>query len=108
MYDFIRKWNSQEHVFKNCTIRAKADKPPEQRKANAKIYLVTKYLKEAAGSEKADDVDGDYRKSVVWYGDSQLVSWNRDTEKLEWNEDVMAMLDISITSGEIEQKMTQS
>eukprot|EP00975_Prorocentrum_lima_P037008 7789914-Prorocentrum_lima.AAC.1 len=41
VYKLLNMWIWGSHVFKGNTIRAKADRPPEQRKANAKIYLLT-------------------------------------------------------------------
>ena len=99
VFDFIRKWKVDEHEYKDRKIRARADKPPEQRKANGKIYSMAEHLR---STFVQTDVDADFKNGSVWLGDHEVVKWDMDTESFSWLEDGVQKCGVVIDRTEAE------
>ena len=103
VYDFIRKWKAQDEEdikFKGAAIRARADKPREQRKANGKIWSMAEYLRTTFQDKL---VHADFRNSSVWLGDWE-VKWDMDTEAFKWLEDGISDAAVVVDRAEAEAK----
>ena len=85
--------------FKGINIRARADKTPEQRKANSRIYGISQHIKNSATDY---EVDADYRRSKVWVGDYSVVSWNMNKECFEWDDHALSTLGLALNKEEAE------
>ena len=70
VFEFIQQWKDTGSEYKGKAIRARADKTPEQRKANSKIYKMAEHLKTAFIDR---DVDADFKRSSVWLGEWEVV-----------------------------------
>ena len=92
VFDFIDKWNRLELKYKEKTVKARAEKPPEKRKSNAKIYLMTEFLTKNAIEH---EFEADFKHASVWVDDiGELVSWNV-VEEFEWDNDVLTKAGIT-------------
>ena len=102
IYDFIRKWKTTDARFNDHPIRARADKSPEQRKANGKVYMAWQYLR-----EKFEDkgVDPDYTNSSVWIGEWEVAKWDAASETIQWLEEGIASAGVVIDRDEAARKM---
>ena len=99
MFGFIRDWKDEEFKYKEHVIRARADKTPEQRKANAKIYNISEYL----NSKFMDkEFDSEFKNAPVWLGDGEVVKWDSDSESFLWQEDVINKAGVVIDREEAE------
>lgn len=97
---FIRAWkNLPGSKFKGNAIRATADKPPEQRKANAKVYSMSVYLRSKIANK---DVDADFKRASVWVGDAEVVKWDIESDIFRWMDDAVENLGGHIDKKEAE------
>ena len=99
VFDFIRHWKNFDVKFKENPIRARGDKPPEQRKANSKIYKVSEYMRKKFADK---DVDADFKHSSVWVGDWEVVKWDSSSEKFVWDEDNLEKAGVTIDQAEVD------
>ena len=88
VFDFIRKWKPLETEYKKQTIKARGDKPPEQRKSNGKIYGMAQHLRETL-VDKEKEIDADFKNSSVWIGDFEIVKWDMQSESFQWFDDAL-------------------
>ena len=84
VFEFIHIWKSLDVSFKGKPIRARADKTPEQRTGNSRIYRMSEYLK---GVVIDKDVDPDFKNFSVWIGDQEVVKWDPQAGRFNWMED---------------------
>ena len=84
VFEFIQHWKDTGFEYKGKAIRARADKTPEQRKANSKIYKMAEHLKTAFIDR---DVDADFKRSSVWLGEWEVVRWDTSGENFQWIDD---------------------
>ena len=99
MFDFIQKWKDLDISFKEKPIRARADKTPEQRMGNSRIYRMNEYLK---GVFTDKDVDPDFKRSSVWIGDGEVVKWDPQADMFKWEEETLTEAGIEIDRAEAE------
>jgi hypothetical protein len=105
VFEFIAKWKESDIIFKGRAIRATTDKPPEQRKANAKIYNMTGHLKSVFIDK---EVDADFRNASVWLGDWEVVKWDIQAEAFKWIEDGMSKAGVVVDRAEAEKKANEA
>ena len=101
VFDFIRKWKTAEPLFNGHTIHARADKPPEQRKANAKVFKITAALREVFIDK---DIDPDYKNHSVWLGDFEVVKWDMEGETYFWLDEGIAGAGVQVDRQDIEKR----
>ena len=87
VYEFIKQWKEMAPVFKTHLIRARADKTPQQRKANAKLYAMAIHMRTLVANGMV--VDPDWKHGKVWVEDWPVVQWRQDPERWEWNMEAM-------------------
>ena len=104
VFDFIQFWKELDITFKDFKIRARADKTPEQRKANSKIYKMSEFLK---GLFQDKDVDPDFRYSSVWVGDGEVVKYDPQADKYIWEEEGIQKAGVTIDRDAAEQGAAQ-
>ena len=105
VFEFIRSWKESSIRFKDRDIRARADKTPEQRTANSKIYKMAEHLK---GVMIDKDVDPDFKNSSVWVGEGEVVKWVPQEERFSWSKDGISKAGVTIDHAEAERCVTQS
>ena len=103
VFDFIRLWKDSDIKFKDNPIRARADKTPEQRKANSKIYKVSQYLKELCPGK---EVDPDFKRASVWIDEWQVVKLDGSADQYQWTDDNIQKAGVNIDREQAE-KATQ-
>ena len=104
VFEFIQKWKVLDTKFKDHSIRARADTPPQQRKANAKIFRMFEHLKsECHGKED----DADFKRSSVWIGDWEVVKWDQDADQFRWMDDDIRNAGVVINKEEAENATRQ-
>ncbi|CAK0800469.1 unnamed protein product [Prorocentrum cordatum] len=93
VFDFISKWKPMNIEYKGSAIRARADKTPEQRRSNAKIYQMAEYLKKTFIDK---DIDADYKQAAVWVKDWKLVEWDRDASDFVWDDGAISSSGLTV------------
>ena len=85
---FVNEWKDEDIKYRNeHSIRARFERPPEKRKSNSKIYLMTEYLNM---NHKGIDFDPDFKHGCVWMGEiGSVVSWSTDDGAFQWDDTVM-------------------
>ena len=99
VFEFAREWKSAGAVFKGQSIRARADKPPEQRKANGKVYAMGDYLRQKFTDK---EVDCDFRSSSIWFGDWEAVKWDIESDSFKWIEEGLSSAAVEIDRDDAE------
>ena len=92
IYALIRQWRSFKVTFAEHVIIARAERPPEQRRINANIYLMTEFLRNKLPSLIFDP---DYKHASVWCNEGELVRWDLEDESFSWEEEVIQKADLT-------------
>jgi hypothetical protein len=100
VHSFARTWNAKGFDFKGSILRCRAERPPEKRKSNAKVYLMHEFL---VNIFKGKVFDADYRRGSVWSDDGGLVRWNVTSESFEWDQDMISKSALNIDTSKATQ-----
>ena len=102
--EFIQCWKGWGIEFKGHPIRARADKSPDQRKANSNIYTMTQHLK---GVFVGKEVDADFKHSSVWIDDCEVAKWDTDAAKFKWMDEDIQKAGLVFNKEEAENALRQ-
>ena len=103
--DFINGWRTTTHKYNESReIRARKEKSPEQRKSNAKIYLMTEFVRNTFPDV---EVETDYKNATVWLDSGALVSWDMHNEKFSWDKEVIRISGLTIDKSKAEEHATR-
>ena len=103
-YEFIDAWRSSDHTYKDREIRARTERPPEQRKSNAKIDLINEFLRREFPGV---DLDTDFKNACVWADDGAVVTWDIDEERFSWDDGVLQSAGMGSLNKESAEQHTQ-
>ena len=105
VFEFIQQWKDADISFKEKSIRARADKTPEQRKGNSRIYRMAEHLK---GIFIDKDVDPDFKRLSVWVGDFEVVKWDPQVESFGWEEENINKAGVTVDRDIAERAASQA
>ena len=99
---FVDEWIVKNFKYREeHLIRARFEKPPEKRKSNSKIYLMTEYLNK---NHTGLDFEPDFKHACVWMGEiGSVVSWSTDDSAFECADSVMKAGGIFIDKAKAEE-----
>ena len=110
MWKFLKEFNAlaeKPHVD-GRKIWASVSRSPEDRKKGNTLSAYKRVLVEV-GLTKAEDVDFDSRRGLLWVGKCRVGEWNADCERLELDENEMqaagVKVDAKILSDEVADAM---